>query len=219
MVMAKTPSERSSVTWFILEEIIEHSPTHDGLCTKSPGRSNKDTMTAPSAPTPRPATPDDVHEIVALIRDLAAYEKEPDAVRLTPERLREQLFGENPAIFCHVIDSDPSGNLADSESNAGSRLDGISLWFLNYSTWEGTHGIYLEDLYVRPEARGTGKGKALLQNLARIAVERGYSRVEWCVLKWNQPSIDFYRSLGAFPMDQWDTYRLTGDALSSFGGA
>lgn len=170
---------------------------------------------------PRPATPDDVHEIVDLIKDLAAYEKEPDAVRLTPERLREQLFGDNPAIFCHVVDS-TSGNLDDSASVGGGvggspRLDGIALWFLNYSTWEGTHGIYLEDLYVRPEARGTGKGKALLQNLARIAVERGYSRVEWCVLKWNQPSIDFYRSLGAFPMDEWHTFRLTGEALNTFG--
>ena len=180
---------------------------------------------------PRPATPDDVHEIVDLIKDLAAYEKEPDAVRLTPERLREQLFGDNPAIFCHVVDS-TSGNLDDtSDESRGSgvgvgdggvgaddpRLDGIALWFLNYSTWEGTHGIYLEDLYVRPEARGTGKGKALLQNLARIAVERGYSRVEWCVLKWNQPSIDFYRSLGAFPMDEWDTFRLTGQPLADFG--
>lgn len=177
---------------------------------------------------PRPATPDDVHEIVDLIKDLAAYEKEPDAVRLTPERLREQLFGDNPAIFCHVVDS-TSGNLDDGAGGGdggvvssggvggGPRLDGIALWFLNYSTWEGTHGIYLEDLYVRPEARGTGKGKALLQNLARIAVERGYSRVEWCVLKWNQPSIDFYRSLGAFPMDEWDTFRLTGSALRDFG--
>lgn len=168
---------------------------------------------------PRPATPDDVHEIVNLIKDLAAYEKEPDAVRLTPERLREQLFGDNPAIFCHVVDS-TSGNLGGCDEGgvgAGPRLDGIALWFLNYSTWEGTHGIYLEDLYVRPEARGTGKGKALLQNLARIAVEREYSRVEWCVLKWNQPSIDFYRSLGAFPMEEWDTFRLTGDALHDFG--
>ncbi|MCQ9125484.1 GNAT family N-acetyltransferase [Corynebacterium amycolatum] len=181
---------------------------------------------------PRPATPDDVHEIVDLIKDLAAYEKEPDAVRLTPERLREQLFGDNPAVFCHVVDS-TSGNLDDCDDNdtgvssggvvnsggvgGGPRLDGIALWFLNYSTWEGTHGIYLEDLYVRPEARGTGKGKALLQNLARIAVERGYSRVEWCVLKWNQPSIDFYRSLGAFPMDEWDTFRLTGQPLADFG--
>lgn len=174
---------------------------------------------------PRLATPDDVHEIVDLIKDLAAYEKEPDAVQLTPERLREQLFGDNPAIFCHVVDS-TSGNLDDcAGGGVGSggvgddspRLDGIALWFLNYSTWEGTHGIYLEDLYVRPEARGTGKGKALLQNLARIAVERGYSRVEWCVLKWNQPSIDFYRSLGAFPMDEWDTFRLTGQPLADFG--
>lgn len=174
---------------------------------------------------PRPATPDDVQEIVDLIKDLAAYEKEPDAVQLTPERLREQLFGDNPAIFCHVVDS-TSGNLGDCAGGgvgdggvggSSPRLDGIALWFLNYSTWEGTHGIYLEDLYVRPEARGTGKGKALLQNLARIAVERGYSRVEWCVLKWNQPSIDFYRSLGAFPMDEWNTFRLTGQPLADFG--
>nr|WP_120491975.1 GNAT family N-acetyltransferase [Corynebacterium lactis] len=170
-------------------------------------------MTATSdSPTVRPARPDDVDQIVELIRDLATYEKEPDAVRLTPQRLREQLFGESPAIFCHVIDAD------GSEGAETPRLDGIALWFLNYSTWEGTHGIYLEDLYVRPEARGTGKGKALLRNLAAIANQRGYSRVEWSVLKWNQPSIDFYRSIGAFPMEEWDTFRLTGDALAEFGG-
>ncbi|ALA67805.1 GNAT family N-acetyltransferase [Corynebacterium lactis] len=170
-----------------------------------------ETPTTANSNNPRPATEADVEQIVELVRDLAAYEKEPDAVKLTPQRLREQLFGDNPAIFCHVIDA------AGSRDNSAPRLDGIALWFLNYSTWEGTHGIYLEDLYVRPAARGTGKGKALLQKLAAIACERGYSRVEWCVLKWNQPSIDFYKSLGAFPMDQWDTFRLTGDALTQFG--
>lgn len=164
--------------------------------------------------TPRPATPDDVDEIVCLIRDLAAYEREPNAVRLTPERLHEQLFGKNPAVFCHVIDTDSSDY---PDAPKPPHLAGIALWFLNYSTWKGTHGIYLEDLYVRPEARGTGKGRALLQNLARIAVERVYSRVEWSVLKWNQPSIDFYRAIGAHPMEQWDTFRLTGEKLANFG--
>jgi ribosomal protein S18 acetylase RimI-like enzyme len=96
---------------------------------------------------------------------------------------------------------------------------GFALWFLNYSTWEGTHGIYLEDLYVRPAARGRGYGKALLAELARIAVERGYARVEWAVLKWNEPSIGFYRSLGAVPMEEWDTFRLTGGALAEFGAS
>lgn len=163
--------------------------------------------TAPRAPRIRPATTADVGEIVELVTELAVYEKEPDAVKLTPETLEQQLFGENPAIFAFVAESD----------NPSHRIDGFALWFLNYSTWEGTHGIYLEDLYVREPARETGKGKALLKKLASVAVERGYSRVEWCVLKWNQPSIDFYKSLGAFPMDEWDTYRLTGDALAEFG--
>ena len=158
--------------------------------------------------TIRTAVPDDVHEIVELVHDLAVYEKEPDAVKLTPEVLREQLFGERPAIFAHV---------APAPEGAGRRIEGFALWFLNYSTWEGTHGIYLEDLYVRPEARGSGHGKALLRTLARTARERGYQRVEWSVLQWNQPSIEFYRSLGARPMDGWDVYRLTGDALESFG--
>ena len=96
-------------------------------------------------------------------------------------------------------------------------VQGFALWFLNYSTWEGVHGIYLEDLYVSPHARGEGHGKALLKHLAATAVENGYARVEWSVLDWNEPSINFYRSLGARPMDGWSTFRLTGDALESFG--
>jgi GNAT superfamily N-acetyltransferase len=93
-------------------------------------------------------------------------------------------------------------------------VQGFALWFLNYSTWEGVNGIYLEDLYVRPDARGAGYGKALLSNLARIAADRGYARVEWSVLDWNEPSIRFYERLGARPQSGWSTFRLTGDALA-----
>jgi GNAT superfamily N-acetyltransferase len=155
----------------------------------------------------RPATEQDVPAILQMIHDLALYEKEPDAVRNTPELLRQALFGENPRIYA-----------AMAENGAGE-VRGFALWFLNYSTWEGVHGIYLEDLYVVPEARGEGHGKALLQHLATIAVENGYARVEWSVLDWNEPSINFYRRLGARPMDGWSTFRLTGEALEEFGSA
>lgn len=159
-------------------------------------------------PRIRFATPDDVGEIVDLVIELAVYEREPDAVRLTPETLHDQLFGASPAVFAFV---------ADAPADSGRRIDGFALWFLNYSTWEGTHGIHLEDLYVREAARGSGLGKALLVTLAETAVARGYKRVEWSVLQWNEPSIAFYRSLGAFPMDGWDTMRLTGDSLATLG--
>jgi len=155
----------------------------------------------------RPATEQDVPAILQMIHDLALYEKEPDAVRNTPELLRQALFGENPRIYA-----------AMAENGAGE-VRGFALWFLNYSTWEGVHGIYLEDLYVVPEARGEGHGKALLQHLAAIAVDKGYARVEWSVLDWNEPSINFYRGLGARPMDGWSTFRLTGEALEEFGSA
>jgi ribosomal protein S18 acetylase RimI-like enzyme len=162
-----------------------------------------------SVSTLRPARPADVPDILELIRELAVYEREPDAVKNSVPVLTEQLFGENPTIFANVVE--------DAESTDRSRIAGFALWFLNYSTWEGTHGIYLEDLYVRPEARGRGYGRALLRELARTAVERGYARVEWSVLKWNEPSIGFYRSLGADPLEEWDTFRLTGAALEAFG--
>ena len=178
-------------------------------------------MSSSSVATLRPAAPADVPAILGLIRELAAYERAPDAVKNTVEALTEQLFGENPAIFAHVVEdhgTDVGTDAGPADVAQGSpRIAGFALWFLNYSTWEGTHGIYLEDLYVRPEARGLGYGKALLQELARIAVERGYARVEWSVLKWNEPSIGFYRGLGARPMEEWDTFRLTGDALADFG--
>lgn len=157
----------------------------------------------------RTAIPADVPAILGMIHDLAVYEKEPDAVKNTVEMLQENLFGENPGIFAHVVDSPV----------AGEPIVGFALWFLNYSTWEGTMGIHLEDLYVRPEARGGGYGKALLRTLAQIAVERGYARVEWSVLDWNEPSINFYRSLGAVPMDGWHVFRLDGGELTSFGSA
>ncbi|MFE6223693.1 MULTISPECIES: GNAT family N-acetyltransferase [unclassified Streptomyces] len=153
----------------------------------------------------RTATPADVPVIHALIRDLAEYEKALDEVRATPGQLREALFGERPAAFAHL-----------AETEDGKPV-GFALWFLNFSTWRGVHGIYLEDLYVRPEARGGGHGKALLTELARICVERGYERLEWSVLKWNKPSIDFYESLGARPQEEWSVYRLTDGALAALG--
>ncbi|MEV6201730.1 GNAT family N-acetyltransferase [Streptomyces sp. NPDC051771] len=154
----------------------------------------------------RTATPADVPVVHALIRDLAAYEKALDEVRATPGQLHEALFGERPAAFAHI-----------AETEDGEPV-GFALWFLNFSTWRGVHGIYLEDLYVRPEARGGGHGKALLTELARICVERGYERLEWSVLNWNRPSIDFYESLGARPQDEWSVYRLTDGALAALGG-
>jgi GNAT superfamily N-acetyltransferase len=153
----------------------------------------------------RNAVAADVPTIVALIRDLAEYEREPEAALATEEQLHTALFSEHPKVFALMAD-DESGQSV-----------GFALYFLNFSTWNGTHGIYLEDLFVRPEARGGGHGKALLKELARIAVERGYGRVDWTVLNWNEPSIGFYKSLGAVPMDEWTLMRLTGDALRQFG--
>jgi GNAT superfamily N-acetyltransferase len=143
----------------------------------------------------RPAREDDVPVIADLIRELAEYEREPDAARATDDDLRAALFGERPSAFCHVAEYD-------------GEVVGLAVWFLNFSTWTGKHGIYLEDLFVRPAARGTGLGKALLMKLVEIAEERGYARVEWSVLDWNTPAMDFYRSLGARPMDEWTVWRL-----------
>jgi GNAT superfamily N-acetyltransferase len=157
---------------------------------------------------PRPAAPSDVPELLRLIVELAVYEKEPDAVRTTEADLERALFGEAPAVFAFVVDGDEPGELA-----------GLAIWFLTFSTWEGVHGIHLEDLYVAPQHRGAGHGRALLARLAQEAVARGLARVEWAVLDWNEPSIGFYRSLGASSMDEWTTFRLDGDALSSLGAS
>jgi GNAT superfamily N-acetyltransferase len=153
----------------------------------------------------RYATPADVPVIHLMVRELAEYEKSLHEVRLSEEQLREALFGERPAAFAHIAET------------ADGRVAGYSLWFLNFSTWRGTHGIYLEDLYVRPGLRGGGHGKALLSELARICVERGYERLEWSVLDWNIPSINFYKALGARPQDEWTVYRLTDEALAELG--
>ncbi|MDH6226351.1 GNAT family N-acetyltransferase [Streptomyces sp. MJP52] len=156
----------------------------------------------------RPATPADVPVIHALVRELAEYEKALGEAVATEEQLREALFGERPAAYAHMAVDDVTGESV-----------GFALWFLNFSTWRGVHGIYLEDLYVRPEARGGGHGRALLEELARLCVERGYQRLEWSVLDWNEPAIGFYRALGALPQDEWTVFRLTDEALTELGTA
>lgn len=142
----------------------------------------------------------DVDAVVGLVYELAEYERAPDECHLTAEQLHRALFGPNPALFAHVAELD-------------GEVVGCALWFLNFSTWHGEHGIYLEDLYVRPTARGTGLGKALLTALAEECVQWGYTRLQWWVLNWNEPAIGFYHSLGAIPMDEWTVYRVSGTAL------
>ncbi|MBC2904144.1 GNAT family N-acetyltransferase [Streptomyces cupreus] len=154
----------------------------------------------------RTATPADIPVIHALVRELAEYEKAPDEAKATEEQLHEALFGDRPAAYAHLAVDDTTGEPV-----------GFALWFLNFSTWRGVHGIYLEDLYVRPTARGAGHGKALLTELSRICLERGYQCLEWSVLNWNTPSIAFYESLGARPQDEWTVYRLTDEALVKLG--
>ncbi|MFE3193275.1 GNAT family N-acetyltransferase [Nocardia sp. NPDC059240] len=149
----------------------------------------------------RRATLADIPALVRLVHDLAEYEKAPDECTLTESQLETALFGPTPALYAHV-----------AETDAG--VVGCAIWFLNFSTWKGVHGVYLEDLYVKPEARGHGLGKSLLATLAREAVEQGYARVDWSVLTWNTPSIDFYESIGAEHQVEWTGYRLTGSALS-----
>lgn len=152
----------------------------------------------------RRATAADVPVVLQLIRDLAAFEREPDAVRATVDSLHNTLFGPTPTAEAIVAEID--GDVV-----------GMALFFTNFSTWSGRNGLYLEDLYVVPEARGAGVGKALLARIARTAVSRGSARVEWSVLDWNKPAIDFYRSIGATPMSEWTVHRLEGDALAKLG--
>lgn len=154
----------------------------------------------------RPATPADVPAMVQLVHDLAAYERAPEQCVLTAEMLHERLFGAAPAVHAQV-------------AVAQNEVVGMAIWFLNFSTWDGVHGIYLEDLFVDPAHRGAGLGRALLAELARICVERGYSRLQWQVLDWNAPSIEFYRALGAVDLQEWRTYRLAGEALQALGSA
>ena len=152
----------------------------------------------------RPATRDDVPSLVALIGDLAAYEREPDAVEIDEQLLTDTLFADTPLVFANVAD------------DAGVVV-GMTIYFLNFSTWTGKLGIYLEDFYVRPEARGRGVGRALMGALADEARSHDYARIDWSVLEWNETAIRFYASLGAAPMDEWTGYRLTGTALAALG--
>ena len=149
----------------------------------------------------RYATKADVPRIHQLIKDLAEYEKAPLEAKASLEQIEASLFSPNPHAFCHVVDVD-------------GEVVGISIWFLNYSTWLGKPGIYLEDLYIDPSYRGQGFGLALLKELAKICVEREYERLQWWVLDWNEPSIEFYKSLGAVPMDEWTVFRVSGEALT-----
>jgi len=152
----------------------------------------------------RSASAGDVEDLVQLIHDLAEYERSPGSVEITADALRGALFGPSPTVFAHVAEVD-------------GRVVGMAIWFLTFSTWTGRNGIHLEDLYVRPEARATGVGRALLTELAAIAVGSGYARVEWSVLDWNEQALRFYRSLGAEPLDEWIGYRLSGPALGALG--
>ena len=149
----------------------------------------------------RPACVADVPIILKLIRDLATYERAPNEVTATEEQLVDVLFGEKPAA--EVL-------LAFEKDTPV----GFALFFHNFSTWLGRPGLYLEDLFVKPEARGKGFGRALLVDLARIARDRGCGRMEWAVLNWNDPAIKFYRALGAKPMDEWTVFRLTRDGIA-----
>ncbi len=150
--------------------------------------------------TIRGATPADVPTILRFVKELATYEREPDGVKATEADLVAAVFGAHARVEALIAEE-------------GGDALGFALFFHNFSTWEGKLGIYLEDLYVTPEARGKGVGRALLTRLAQIAVERGCARFEWSVLDWNEPAIRFYRSLGAVPMDEWTVQRMTGDAL------
>jgi GNAT superfamily N-acetyltransferase len=153
----------------------------------------------------RPARAADIPAIYQLIRDLAEYEKALAEVTGSEADLHRGLLAEPPAVFAHVAEHD--GEVA-----------GFALWYLSFSTWEASHGIYLEDLYVRPEARRLGLGRALLAELARICVARGYPRLEWSVLDWNTPARAFYAALGAVEMSEWTVNRLSGPALRDLAG-
>src|ERR1043166_918315 len=159
-----------------------------------------------SAFTIRAATESDVPLILELIRALATYERAPHEVTATPEILKETLFGKKPSAEVLLL----------FENDVAA---GFALFFHNFSTWIGRPGLYLEDLFVRPEHRGKGYGRALLIHLAKIARERGCGRMEWAVLDWNEPAIQFYRKLGAKPMNEWTVFRLTRDGIAKLAGA
>ncbi len=157
-------------------------------------------MTTPNDFGIRPARIEDVPVILQLIRDLATYERAPDEVKATEEQLVDVLFGKQPAAEVLL-------------AFEGQLPVGFAVYFFNFSTWLGRPGLYLEDLFVKPEKRGKGYGRALLVELAKIARERDCGRMEWAVLNWNEPAIKFYRAIGAKPMDEWSVFRLTRDGI------
>lgn len=155
--------------------------------------------------TIRPAQPADASLIYSLVRELAEYERLAHAVDSTEQEIATALFGPQPRVFCHIAEWD------------GTPV-GFALWFLNFSTFRGRHGLFLEDLFVRPAFRGKGIGKALMRRLARHCVEQSYTRFEWAVLNWNEPSIKFYRAIGADVLDDWMICRMDDKALAKFAG-
>jgi GNAT superfamily N-acetyltransferase len=152
----------------------------------------------------RPAKREEVGEVLQLIQDLATYEKAPEQVEASKDDLLNTIFAKEPRVFCDLVEVD-------------GQIAGMAIWFLNYSTWQAKHGIYLEDLYIKPEFRAKGYGKALLKHLAQICDREGYGRLQWWVLDWNSPAIEFYRSFGAEAMDEWTVYRTSGQALKDLG--
>lgn len=159
----------------------------------------------------RPARPRDVGDLLALVQELADYENEPESATATPEQFTAALFPHEaaPTAYAHI------GEVR--EAGGEWEVAGMALWFVSFSTWTGTNGIWLEDLFVRPRYRGLGLGGRLLRTLAAICVERGYRRLEWNVLDWNEPALGFYRRLGAEPRDGWTLHRLDGPALTALG--
>ena len=153
----------------------------------------------------RSAMPSDTRVIYALVRELAVYENLLDVVDATERMIGDALFGQSPRAFCELAEWD-------------GEVVGFSLWFYNFSTFRGRHGIYLEDLFVRPDFRGKGLGKALIVSLARRCVAEDLARFEWSVLDWNAPSIAFYKALGATMLDDWTGCRVSGDALAALAG-
>ncbi len=152
----------------------------------------------------RPAVPADVDSIYRLMVDLARYERAEHEVHSTPDDVRAALFDSEPSAHCHVVE-------------VNGEIIGFALWFTNFSTWTGTRGLYVEDLFVEPQLRGQGWGLALMRELARECVTRGWTRFEWSVLDWNRPAISFYRRIGAEALEEWTRYRLSGRALLELG--
>lgn len=162
-------------------------------------------MTGMTEVATRSIGPQDVPAVVRMVHDLAAYEHSAEQCELTEEQLRGALFGASPALFGHVAEAD-------------GRVVGFVLWFLNFSTWTGTHGVYGEDMYVEPAYRRHGVGRELFRAMARECVDRGYQRLEFWTLDWNADTISFTASLGAKPMDEWTVYRISGRELAELGG-